>query len=96
MDYIIRGIAVSMDLDPDKVTNSLQDAAIQAEILKKFAKPLPEAPQGAVPQSGGQAPAPQGQAPTGPQDSSGGGGGNIGTGSAPAPGEQGFTGTQQQ
>ena len=96
MDYIIREIAVSMDLDPDKVTNSLQDAAIQAEILKKFAKPLPEAPQGAVPQSGGQAPAPQGQAPTGPQDSSGGGGGNIGTGSAPAPGEQGFTGTQQQ
>jgi hypothetical protein len=96
MDYIIREIAVSMDLDPDKVTNSLQDAAIQAEILKKFAKPLPEAPQGAVPQSGGQGPAPQGQAPTGPQDSSGGGGGNIGTGSAPAPGEQGFTGTQQQ
>jgi len=96
MDYIIREIAVSMDLDPDKVTNSLQDAAIQAEILKKFAQPLPEAPQGAVPQSGGQAPAPQGQAPTGPQDSSGGGGGNIGTGSAPAPGEQGFTGTQQQ
>ena len=96
MDYIIREIAVSMDLDPDKVTNSLQDAAIQAEILKKFAQPLPEAPQGAVPQSGGQAPAPQGQAPTGPQDASGGGGGNIGTGSAPAPGEQGFTGTQQQ
>ena len=96
MDYIIREIAVSMDLDPDKVTNSLQDAAIQAEILKKFAQPLPEAPQGAVPQSGGQASAPQGQAPTGPQDSSGGGGGNIGTGSAPAPGEQGFTGTQQQ
>jgi len=96
MDYIIREIAVSMDLDPDKVTNSLQDAAIQAEILKKFAQPLPEAPQGAVPQSGGQSPAPQGQAPTGPQDASGGGGGNIGTGSAPAPGEQGFTGTQQQ
>ena len=96
MDYIIREIAVSMDLDPDKVTNSLQDAAIQAEILKKFAQPLPEAPQGAVPQSGGQVPAPQGQAPTGPQDASGGGGGNIGTGSAPAPGEQGFTGTQQQ
>jgi len=43
-----------------------------------------------------KSPAPQGQAPTGPQDASGGGGGNIGTGSAPAPGEQGFTGTQQQ
>jgi len=96
MDYIIREIAVSMDLDPDKITNSLQDAAIQAEILKKFAQPLPAAPQAGVPQEGGQAPAPEGQAPTGPQDASGGGGGNIGTGSAPAPGEQGFTGTQQQ
>lgn len=35
-DYIIREIAKSMDLDPDKVTNSLGDAAIQAEILKSL------------------------------------------------------------
>jgi len=98
MDYLIREIAVSMDLDPEKLTNSLQDAAIQAEILKQFQQPLPQPPEGGVPQSGTTPPegaAPTGQAPTGPQDASGGGGGNIGVGSAPAPGEQGFTGRPQ-
>ena len=98
MDYLIREIAVSMDLDPDKVTNSLQDAAIQAEILKQFQQPLPQPPEGGVPQPGSTPPqgaAPTGAPPTGPQDSSGGGGGNIGLGSAPAPGEQGFTGRPQ-
>ena len=98
MDYLIREIAVSMDLDPDKLTNSLQDAAIQAEILKQFQQPLPQPQEGGVPQPGTTPPqgaAPTGQAPTGPQDASGGGGGNIGVGSAPAPGEQGFTGRPQ-
>ena len=98
MDYLIREIAVSMDLDPEKLTNSLQDAAIQAEILKQFQQPLPQPPEGGVPQSGTTPPegaAPTGQAPTGPQDTSGGGGGNIGVGSAPAPGEQGFSGRPQ-
>lgn len=91
MDYIIREIAKSMDLDPDKVTNSMQDAAIQAEILKGFQQPAaPQAPQGPMPQG----PAPQGQVPAGAQamDTSGGGGSQIGVGMAPAPGEQGFTG----
>lgn len=91
MDYIIREIAKSMDLDPDKVTNSMQDAAIQAEILKAFQQPA-EAPQGeqGVPGPEGQA---QG-APAGAQvaDTSGGGGGQTGVGMAPAPGEQGFSG----
>ena len=36
MDYIVREIAKSMDLDPDKVANSMGQAAVQAEILKKF------------------------------------------------------------
>ena len=92
MDYIIREIAKSMDLDPDKVTNSMQDAAIQAEILKGFAQPAqpPAGPEGVpAPQGQGQAPAsPQG----GVQDTSGGGGGQIGMGTAPVPGEQGFSG----
>jgi len=98
MDYLIREIAVSMDLDPEKLTNSLQDAAIQAEILKQFQQPLPQPPEDGVPQPSTTPPqgaAPTGQAPTGPQDASGGGGGNIGIGSAPAPGEQGFTGRPQ-
>ena len=41
-DYIIREIAKSMDLDPDKVANSMADAQIQAEILKGFAAPQPD------------------------------------------------------
>ena len=95
MDYIIREIAVSMDLDPDKVTNSMEDAAIQAEILKGFQAP-PEPPQPGVPPTGPQGgPAPQGQAPTGPQDMTGGGGGNIGVGAAATPGEPGFSGNVQ-
>ena len=90
MDYIIREIAKSMDLDPDKVTNSMQDAAIQAEILKGFQQPAqpPMGPDGV--------PAPNGQAPQGAQggvqDTSGAGGGQIGTGTVPTPGEQGFSG----
>ena len=95
-DYIIREIAKSMDLDPDKVTNSLGDAAIQAEILKKFAAP-PEPPEGVAPpetpEQEGQQPAPTPPAGTGVQDTTGAGGGTIGTGTVPTPGEQGFTGT---
>ena len=45
MDYIIREIAKAMDLDPDKVTNSLQDAVIQAEIFKKFQEQQPQQQQ---------------------------------------------------
>ena len=92
MDFIIREIAKSMDLDPDKVTNSMQDAAIQAEILKGFQQPAPQpvAPEGVpTPEGAQQAPsAPQG----GVQDTSGSGGGQIGIGIAPVPGEQGFSG----
>ena len=89
MDYIIREIANSMDLDPDKVANSMTDAAIQAEILKKFqeANPPPAPPQ-APPGA-----APQGAVPAGAQaqDTQGSGGGQVGTGSTPTPGEPGFS-----
>jgi len=81
MDYIIREIANSMDLDPDKVANSMTDAAVQAEILKKFQAenpPPPQAPQGAP--AGAQA-----------QDTQGSGGGQVGTGSVPTPNEPGFS-----
>jgi hypothetical protein len=82
LDYILREIAKSLDLDPDKVTNSMQRAAIQAEILKKFQADNPqEAPQAAP------------GAPAGAQasDPTGAGGGNVGTGSVPAPGTPGFS-----
>jgi hypothetical protein len=89
MDYIIREIASSMDLDPDKVANSMTDAAIQAEILKKFQEenPPPPVPQQGMPQDGSQG------APAGVQvqDTQGSGGGQMGTGTAPTPGEPGFS-----
>jgi len=94
MDYIIREIAKSMDLDPDKVTNSMGDAAIQAEILKGFAAPAP-APEGGD-QGVASPPSPAGQGPQGVADTSGGGGSQIGTGTAPLPDEQGFTGNAPQ
>jgi hypothetical protein len=86
MDYIIREIAKAMDLDPDKLVNSMSDAAVQAEILKKFQEANPPEPQPQAP----QAPQGAGAAP-GVQDTAGGGGGNIGIGTAPQPGEQGFS-----
>ena len=91
MDYIVREIAKSMDLDPDKVANSVGEAAIQAEILKKFQaeNPPPEMAQG-IPQPG-QPGQPQAPAGVQVQDTQGSGGGNVGTGTAPIPGEQGFS-----
>lgn len=84
LDVIVREIAKSLDLDEDKVTNSLADATIQAELLKQFAPP-----------QGQQAP--QGQAPAGVQatDTQGSGGSTIGTGSVPAPGGPGFSANTQ-
>ena len=78
--YIIGEIAKSMGLDPEKVTNSMEDAAIQAELLKQFQQdqPTPDAPAGVD-----------------PQDPTGAGGGTIGTGQAPTPNEQGFSGNEQ-
>jgi len=81
--YIIREIATSMGLDPDKVTNNMDEAALQAEIMKGMQAEQPQ-PQGQQPPAGAN-----------PLDPTGAGGGTIGTGIAPTPGEQGFTGTPQ-
>lgn len=80
LDIIVREIAKSLDLDEDKVTNSLADAAIQAELLKGMMPPT--GPQQGLP-----------GAPPGVQaaDTTGSGGGQMGTGSVPAPGMPGFS-----
>jgi len=83
--YIIREIAKSLDLDPDKVTNNMNEAAIQAELMKQFQQEQ----QAQQPQQGGPAGA-------NPMDPSGAGGGNIGTGQVPTPQEQGFSGNAGQ
>jgi len=80
--YVIREIATSLDLDPDKVTNNMDEAALQAEIMKGFQAPAagPEAaPAGAN-----------------PMDPTGAGGGTIGMGQVPTPGEQGFSANGQE
>ena len=77
--YIIREIAKSLDLDPDKVTNNMDEAAIQAEVMKGLQADQPQQQ-------------PPGPAGANPMDTAGTGDGTIGTGQAPVPGEQGFTG----
>jgi hypothetical protein len=79
--YIIREIAKSMDLDPDKVTNSLDEATRQAALMQQG-----QPPAAAMAPAGGPPAVP------GVSDTAGTGGGNIGIGQAPAPGEQGFSG----
>lgn len=77
MEVIVREIAKSLDLDPDKVVNNMADAALQAEILKQMAPAPAGSPQGAP--AGAQA-----------ADPTGAGGGTIGTGMAAPPGAPGF------
>lgn len=77
LDIIVREIAKSLDLDEDKMTNSLADAAVQAELLKGMTAPPPEAAPGVPPGAN-------------PMDPTGAGGGQMGTGSVPAPGTPGF------
>jgi len=72
--YLIEEYAESLGLDRDKAVNDMEEAMLQAEVLKQF---QPAAP-------------PQGQ-----PDPTGAGNGNIGTGQAPVPGEQGFSGNEQ-
>ena len=81
-NYIIREIAKAMDLDPSKVTNNMDEAVLQAELLKQFQGPQP--PQGQQPAAGAN-----------PMDPTGAGGGTIGTGQVPQPNEQGFSGNGQ-
>jgi len=78
--YIIREIAKAMELDPDKVTNNMSEAALQAELMKEFQAPAQQEQQ---------------QQQGAPLDPTGAGGGNIGTGQVPVPGEQGFSGNGQ-
>lgn len=80
--YILREISRSMDLDPDKTTNTSLEAMEQAQILKMMMQ------QQQAPGNGN--PAPSGNDPNGNGD------GTIGTGQAPGPGEEGHSTPNQE
>jgi len=73
--YIMREIGRTMDLDVDKITNNPEEAMRQAVLMQQMQQQMqPEGPP----------------AGANPNDPTGGGGGNIGVGTAPSPGQQGF------
>ena len=91
---LVSELAYSLDLDPDEILNDPEEAAIMAQIIGM---------QNAG-QTNGEEAQPVGQQPTmgniqgvpeGPQELgvTGTGGGNIGTGDVPIPGEDSFSGT---
>ena len=96
---LIRELAISQDIDPDSLVNDVAEAQVFAEILKGLQQNAQqEASQQAQPSGGQQGSVGQsGGIPAGanPNDPSGVGGGQIGTGSVPSAGEDNFTGTDQ-
>lgn len=80
--YLLREIARSMDLDPDKVTNTSLEALQQAALLKQM--------MGQQQTPGNGNPAPSGN------DPNGNGNGTIGTGQVPTPGEKGHSNPNQE
>ncbi len=98
MSKLISELAFSLDLDPEEILNSPEEAAIAAQIIgmQNAQQTTGEEtnPTGQQPPS---PPSPEGP-PTGPEgvDITGAGGGNIGTGAIPQPGEMGFSGTLRQ
>jgi hypothetical protein len=78
--YLIREIATAMDLDAEKVTNNPDEAQRQALLLQQMGgQTMPQGTPGAPPGANAM-------------DPTGVGGGNIGVGTAPAPGMPGFSG----
>ena len=94
MNKLISELAYSLDLDHDEVINDPEEAAIMAQIIgMQNGQRTGEELTAAGEQQGGMG-IPQG-VPQQPQDlgATGTGGGNIGTGTVPQPGEAEFSGT---
>ena len=93
---LISELAYSLDLDPEEILNDPEEAAIMAQIIGMQQNVGQET--GTEAQAVGEQPPTMGGAqgvPAGPQElgTTGTGGGNIGTGNVPLPGESGFSGT---
>lgn len=78
MPYVVREIAKSLDLDQDKVTNNPDEAMLAAKLAQQMGSM--QAPNAGPTPSGAN-----------PMDQTGAGGGNIGVGAAPMPGEPAFS-----
>jgi len=91
---LVSELAYSLDLDPDEILNDPEEAAIMAQIIgmqnanqTNGEEAQPNSEQSAMGGSQGTPGQPQELGPTGT------GGGNIGTGNVPTPGESQFSGT---
>jgi len=87
-DYLLRELAKTLDLDPDKMVNDPREAGVQAFIMGQMNQAQGIQPQG----QGGQGGSNAAGAPS-PSDPTGTGGGNIAPGNAPAPQTTGNTGS---
>ena len=86
---ILKEVAKSLDIDPEQVINDPDRAAIFAQIMGMVnGNQNNTAVAGGQAQMGSPMQAPAGASPT---DNTGAGGGNIGTGNVPLPGETGFS-----
>jgi hypothetical protein len=85
---ILSEIAKTLDIDPAKVINDPEKAAIYAQMMGNINGLQENTNNGGQPSV-----APTGAVPAGanPNDPTGSGGGNIGTGSVPQAGESGFS-----
>ena len=95
MNKLISELAYSLDLDPDELINDPEEAALMAQIIgmQNNAGKATSPETGPTGEQQGAMGGPEG-APQQPQDlgATGTGGGNIGTGAVPQPGEGEFSG----
>ena len=94
---LIKELAISQDIDPEQLVNDPQEAAIFADILRGLNERATSQEASAPGQQSPNMGTPQG-VPSGPApvDQSGVGGGTIGVGNAPTPGESNFTGNLRE
>jgi len=95
MSKLISELAYSLDLDPDEILNDPEEAAIMAQIIGMQNNVGQETGEELSAPSEGEGLGGAGGPPQLPQElgATGTGGGNIGTGNVPLPGEDQFSGT---
>jgi len=95
MSKLISELAYSLDLDPDEILNDPEEAAIMAQIIGMQNNVGQETSSEVSAPGEGEGMGGLGGTPGAPQElgTTGTGGGNIGTGNVPMPGEDQFSGT---